>query len=395
MNSFDIEVLILPFFSIFLLGFIICYYVTRNILHSLFVAIFKSFFFLIYFGYFFDGFYTFKDDWTYLREGLRVIGEGYTFIDLLINHDQLMSIFFNNHFVYQMYNVLSVSLFGPYYFSPVALNTILTFITAFILSKTLISIGYKESISKLSFLFFVLHWDILTWGAMVNLKDILVQLLTVGIFYFLSLSAVGKNKYIGFLFAAGILLILTYLRFYLPVFIVSAYFLFRMIMMISRVHSKSYRSSMYVILMAVVIVIFQAIIISFENHFSRYMVDFVNPVIGIPRLLLTPIPFHIDENYQFIFFSSFLHWLTFPFALLGMYLSFKTNNKYFLMLFVYFSILVLFYGTYAELQGPRHRVQITFIFALYQFLGLLYVVRNIPIRKLVLNKVMLRPLVKG
>ncbi|MEA2017426.1 MAG: hypothetical protein U9N59_03165 [Campylobacterota bacterium] len=107
------------------------------------------------------------------------------------------------------------------------------------------------------------------------------------------------------------------------------------------------------------------------------MQDITNPLFGSIRFFLTPIPFMMDDEYMFLFFSSFFHWYSLPFTIIGGYFIYKENKKYAIFLFSFMLIILFFYGLYAELQGPRHRLLILPYISLLQFAGYMVVFRKL------------------
>lgn len=89
-------------------------------------------------------------------------------------------------------------------------------------------------------------------------------------------------------------------------------------------------------------------------------------VVGIAKMLLTPQPWSIDATYSFLTLPAIFHWfLLVPAVFSGISLWRKSPELKLLVL--YMLICLLLYGSYEELQGPRQRVQFTFIIAWLQF----------------------------
>src|SRR6185437_9816492 len=73
-----------------------------------------------------------------------------------------------------------------------------------------------------------------------------------------------------------------------------------------------------------------------------------NPVKGVVRFLVTPIPFHTAPGYGFMDLPQM----------------------------IYFILMVLLYGSFTTLQGARHRVQIDGLVVIFQFYGILALFRQ-------------------
>jgi len=135
MQPFPISQLIWPAIAILVLGFLLSLTFTRRAGLSLFVAALKSGLFLVYFGFFFDGTYTFLDDWKYLRFGKELVQNGVGIFNLVHNYDYVRSTVKSANLFYYVYNASALVIFGQGYFAPVAMNVILTFIAAGLLMK--------------------------------------------------------------------------------------------------------------------------------------------------------------------------------------------------------------------------------------------------------------------
>ncbi len=97
-------------------------------------------------------------------------------------------------------------------------------------------------------------------------------------------------------------------------------------------------------------------------------------------MLLTPIPFNTQEAYNFLNIPALFHWLSMPFILNGIFYIYRVKTGFSRFFIIYLSLFMLLYGVYEELQGPRHRVQLDYAFALLQFFGF-YLFFMMPKRK--------------
>ena len=126
MNAFDINVLLFPSLLIFLSAFWVSHRVTGSIAAASAISLLKAGMFLAYFGYFFDGTYTFLDDWSYLEGGGWLRSQGVGVTNLADNWGFVLMVGQGEHFVYYLYNAYAITLFGDGYYAPVALNVIAT-----------------------------------------------------------------------------------------------------------------------------------------------------------------------------------------------------------------------------------------------------------------------------
>jgi len=182
------------------------------------------------------------------------------------------------------------------------------------------------------------------------------------------------------MYLAVILILFLTIRFYLPFFLGFSYFLYRFILFLSRIKNPSVSLLIVFTGMFSFILLFILFIWLYGGDaiLHIYLSDIENPFIGILRYLFTPIPFHASEHYEYLNLASPLDYLLIPFFFYGMYHAVRSGQKFFILLVIYFLLLILFYGTYLELQGVRQKVQITFIFAIFEYIGLLKLLFRLP-----------------
>lgn len=365
MKNFDLIVLLWPMLVIFLVTFSVSYHFTKGLLQSLVMAFIKTSLFLIYFWVFFDGTYTFIDDWTYLEGGRQIIKEGIGLTNLHQNWEALLEIGHGEHVVYYLYNAYAIRIFGDGYYAPVALNILLTVPVSYYGARLAASeFAMDEHESKLFFIFLLFHPDILAWSNIMNGKDILVLLLHVLYLYAVYMFFEGR-KYTALAIAVPVILVLFFLRFYVPV-------LFALALVISvfwGMRKGRVRN------MAVALV-FVSLVMMWIGPDIQYAIgelrnDFINPVFGFMRMLLTPIPFNTEKEYGFLNVPALIYWLLMPFMFLGVAHIWSQKSKYSRYFIAYVFVFVCLYAVYGELQGPRHRVQIDYAIALFQYMGIM------------------------
>jgi hypothetical protein len=175
MHPFNLEDLLLPANCIAISIFLITFLAIRNFPLAIVAALIKSGSFIIYFNLYFDGTFTFLDDWTYLERGRILFHQDITIFNLAERWEYVKMIAQGSHVLYYLYNCFSMNLFGDFYFSPVAINLILTGVIAAIGKKVFASHISLTAIQEKIFYFYVLlHPDILAWSTVANLKDILI-----------------------------------------------------------------------------------------------------------------------------------------------------------------------------------------------------------------------------
>lgn len=336
--------------------------ITRNFLPiqiTLFVSLVKTSIPLIYFAWFYDGTWTFKDDWQYLSVGSELSRLGYTPISVLLEVYVLFLYARGKHILYYWWNLLAVYLFGEHYYAPVFLNILLTFISGYYLFHTALLSGFSKRYAQFLSMFFLLHWDVLAWSSFTNLKDILVLTLTIIALYSILLLSKRFRKRHLLAFVVPLFL-LAFLRFYVTVFILISALIYTFVYSLR----YGYKS---LFLLTIIGTLFSVYIIGLPSILASPIINELIPSpYGIIRMLLTPQPWSIERAYSFLLIPSILHWIMFFPSLFGG-LKLRRLSKETNLLLIYFIIAILFYGSYQELQGVRHRVQVAPIIAWMQF----------------------------
>ena len=178
---------------------------------------------LVYFSVFWDGSWTFLDDFRYISHGQALLEQGYTPVSVLLDPDgfsHLRALAGGSHFLYSWWNLTAMYFFGPHYYSPVFMNILLTFVAGLLLEGILKHGNFAPSYRKAFFVFFMLHWDVVAWSSFINLKDILVMTLTAGsLFLLISLQVrFSLPKVLGLY---GCVFLLLWIRYYVPVILLS------------------------------------------------------------------------------------------------------------------------------------------------------------------------------
>lgn len=318
---------------------------------------------LIYFSWFFDGTWTFLDDMTYLSQGQQVLFYGYNPITILTDIDFLESLTGGHHILYPWWNVLGVYLFGSHYYSPVFLNVILTFVSAYFIFRLATACGFKSNYARALMLFFLLHPEILAWSSFINLKDVMVMTLTIILLYLI----IGLSKRLtvpGLCLAAGILFLFYWIRFYVPFMLTSAI----LIWLVFR-HSRRRKFILISLILICSYWLWNSFdIASYREYREKgiFTTEWMGYSYNLIRIVLTPQPWSIDSNTPFLFVPSILHWLLFvPAVIAGIHIwrRFKGAS----LPLIYLVLGLLFYSSVPEVIGPRHRFQLIFIIAWMQF----------------------------
>lgn len=373
MQPFDMSLLIVPGLIIFIASWGATFAMTRLLACSLVAGLVKAGIFFVYFGVFFDGTYTFLDDWSYLEGGLQLYENNIGIANLADNWEYALMIGRGDHFVYYLYNAYAIRFFGEYYFAPVALNVLLSVLIAYIGTRLAeYEFGLDYFMKSGFFIFLLLHPDILSWSYIMNGKDIMVLLLQV-----LMLTSASYYFRIqpakALLLAIPVSIVLLFLRFYVPLLFAAA---LGASLLFARKESKAWGRTVLVCAAMLILTLGWLGYDNVQNALNLIRDDMVNPLYGFIRFTLTPIPFNTGVEYAFLDWPALFHWLFFPFACWGVIVVHRQASKFSRFFLVYILTFLCLYSVYGELQGPRHRVQLDYAWAVLQFLGFVNVLRH-------------------
>jgi hypothetical protein len=376
LHTSSFAALLFPALSILIVTLLSTLYVTKSLIAAISVALIKAGIFLVYFHFFFDGTFTFLDDISYVREASFYHDRGITVFNLFQNRYLIFAIS-GNHFIYQIYNTYAFYIFGVGYFAPVALNSILMCFVALIGSR-LAEVEFRLSghLRIIFFLFLILYPSTTAWSSLVNAKDVLILFCHVSMLAGFSLLFRGKH-WAGSAVLGTMTCITFFLRFYLPL-------MFALVFVVSASIGSSGWRKLQLIALALALltaVTFLVGLPTIADAYGKLLAKFSNPVYGLMRFSLTPVPLHTDPNYRFLEVPAIVHWFLFPFLLIGIPSIAMQRTPYSRFFIVYFLIFVGLYSVFVELQGPRHRVQLNYAWALFEFAGLLTVLRDITQRR--------------
>ena len=325
------------------------------------VAAIKLFIPFAYFAWFYDGSWNLLDDLSYVEQGLYLRDSGFDPITVFFSPEGRLALFNVSggaHIIYPWWNMVAISVFGEHYYSPVFLNVGLTFIAAWVLSRTLGLVGFEKRYRQAFFVFFLIHWDIIAWSSFLNLKDTLVMTLTIVNFWLLY-EWVVRRAARGIPLLGGICLTMAaflWIRFYIPLLILAALAVWLILENRSRVA--------HWFLLAGVIGFAGAEQFLYAEYWP--LLDFSNIAVSSFRALLTPRPWNIEEEYTFLLVPAIFHWALILPTLIGAVLLWKRSR--FERLLIIYLVLVIFVCSFVpEVQGPRQRFQVAFILARMQF----------------------------
>lgn len=308
---------------------------------------------LIYFAWYFDGQWTILDDLVYFDHGQNLLEQGFTPLSILTAEGRttVYSMVGGDHVFYAWWNLVVMWFFGTHYYVPVLINVAVTFLSAHLLAGLASETGLSKSYQRLLQVCFLLHWDTIAWSSFVNIKDMIVQLMTIA--FFLCAIRSARRKSWSYAVLGGVLVLGFFsIRFYIP-FIVGAAAAAWVFL-----EWKDFRK--YPLLAGGLLVGIWAIpgrgyqiLESFSPFEALY---------GIARFVLTPQPWAIHEHYTYLMLPSTCHWLMILPAAAGGVMLWRDSRVVRLIL-LYASIMIVLYSLADEIQGVRQRSQLSFVFA--------------------------------
>lgn len=318
-----------------------------------------------YFAANLSGSFHVLDDLYYYNTALGMIQRGYDLFTLArdpVAFQLYMPAMTGSHVGYHLWNLGSLSIFGPYYFSPVLMNVGATFAAGWFFIRVLRLMDFPEFYCKCALAFFLLHWDVIAWSSFLNMKDVLVMTLTLALLHQVLLAARRPSvlRLGGVALAVAPLL---FLRFYAPALVLAAALLYL---------AASRRPRL-----AIVAAVGLAVGLYLRVPGIATAWNYVDPlaVAGLPRFLMTPLPWNLTPGYEFLLLPSALHLLLlFP----ALAVAPRVWNEYprARLLLLYLAVAVAAYAIVPSLQGVRQRFQVGFVLAWLQFHALWTLLRH-------------------
>lgn len=313
----------------------------------------------VYFGWYFDYGYslTFLDDLVYVSNARTLLARGYNPLSVIYDPagwDMLHSLSHGNHVMGAWWNLLAMWLFGDHYHSAVFCNVLATFACGWLLVVLLEHLNFPRGYRLAFLVFWLLHWDVVAWSSLLNVKDVLVLTLTIAALVALvSFYRLRRPKYLVMfaLVAASFF----WLRFYVPVIMLMAALLWTL------TQWNDWRRYLLVPPLLLACAWGLPMAAGFRELFAPQAMLY-----GAVRFTLTPRPWDIDQDYAFLLIPAALHWLLFLPACLGALVLWR-DSKLARLCLLYVALLIALYAMTEELLGPRQRFQITFVIAWAQF----------------------------
>ena len=404
----------------FLSFFILRKYIGFNF--AFLVSLIKSIIPLIYFAFYLDGSWINRgDDSMYISAGILLYDlisslfnfelsylskdflydPAYEFVNTLkVNFSDLnlyqrfillRDNFSNNPFFFKLIHwvsFFSFVLFGYNWYSIVISNILINIIASIYLFKLSQKLISNSKYSKWLMIYFLLSVEVLSWTSFISLKESLALLINIMLFYYF--YNLIKNMNFNNLIILIVILIAMYsVRYYLPT-IYSIYFILAILMFYFNL-SFFKKNLKYFILSSIPCLIllyyfspgynigvynflgYKFIVYLPFYNLINFDFDLINFIKSIYSFYIGPKPWGIDLKYNFLFFSSVIHFIFIPFSIFGGYLLIKQN--------IYFSVMIIFLiliGIMYAIVGleNRHRFQFSFIYLWAQFHAISYFIKK-------------------
>ncbi|HEX4145214.1 MAG TPA: hypothetical protein VHY91_17030 [Pirellulales bacterium] len=315
---------------------------------------------MFYFAEFFDGTWCLIDDLIYFNDSSTMLRDGFNPLTVLITPDgadALANAAGGRHFLYQWWSLSAMYLFGEHYYAAVLLNVLSTFVGGFLLNRITTLLGFSRGYRIGLELFYLLHWDVITWSSFINLKESLVQLLTICGMY----CMVRFCQLRDWLSVVGFILVVQlfyWIRFYLPVLM-----LFSAVLWVLWQWSDPRKFVLVAIAGGVILVGLQGV------GGATEFIEYRQFPYGFSVILLAPLPWvQFEDVFWFIGIPAVFHLALILPAGYGAWQLWKTNGVARLFV-IYAGVLLCFYGLveFDGFRGPRQRSQLAFVFAWIQF----------------------------
>ncbi len=312
----------------------------------------------VFFAEYFDGSWCMNDDRNYFNEAITLLNSGYNPISAFLTpdgYDALGGVAGGHHFLYFWVNMSAMYFFGEHYYAAILVNVLFTFISGYLLVRIAQLLGFSRNYRIGLEVLYLLHWDVITWCSFVNLKESLVQMLTVAEFYFV-VRFIQRRDWTSVVGFVLVLQTFYWIRFYLPMLILAATVLWAL---------WQWQDNRKYLLVPIAAA---ATAFAFKGAGDATdMVSVSGWAYGMCVILLAPLPWAlIDDVYYFMLPSAALHLLFLVPGAIGSWQLWKVSRTG--RLFVIYMLVVLsLYAMAEDIRGNRQRSQLSFIFAWVQF----------------------------
>lgn len=362
-QTFSFASLWLPSITIFIFGYIVCTYILKDRLQAFVIAAVKALLFFSYFYFVYDGTYTSgSDDYYYLSKGALLVKQ---IREIPLASIELMHVAESFHFMYVVISAIAQYAFGEHYYSLAAINVMASILCG-VISYAIIKNQYQDDkLAKIFCMAMLIYPDVLSWSSVFAGKDTFV-LLGHLIFLYAFSNLIKGDVRRGGLFILIALLFMLNLRFYVVIIFLPLVFL--------KIQKRFviYLFSLGLIAAALFFDLFHTFAVLFKGGMSYVEFDdykFLRLPFDVVHFWLTPRPFHEDSIHGFLLFADIFNWIFFPLIFFGLLKCFRSKDQFAKFLAIYFLAFSVFYGLIDYLNGPRHRLQLTFALIFFLWVG--------------------------
>ncbi len=325
---------------------------------ALAIALIKATIPFVYFWLYFDQCgWTLRDDMRYYGVGAGLLQLGYRPWDLVFDpdgRDILASAAASRHTLYYLWNVVAQYIVGMHYYAAVFFNIGLTFVTGVLLYRTLRLLAFPVRFLQGLLAFHMLHWDYLSWISLINIKEALVEVLLIASVACM-VRFVRLRSWAALLGLAICFLLLFMVRIYVPFLLMAAAGVWVMLQW-----QDSRKWILLPVMIGVLVLVYAKIGADDQQLYPHLMLA------GSVRFVLTPQPWTISPTYSFLQVPMILQWLFAIPAVVGAVILWRRSRECRLLVLVLLTFIA-FYAMFQAHQGPRHRIQLTALFALVEF----------------------------
>ncbi len=363
------------------------FFFSKNIFLIFLISALKTSVFYIYFIYFMPDLNSRVDD-LYYYEKIKLYLDNFNISKL--GWASLYNSFESYHVLYPLLGSFVVYLLGGYYTSLIVFNVIITVVCAFLAGSILKEQGYYWH--KYFVILFLLFPDLLAYSSATSGKDSFVILAHILFIKSYSGFLLGNNKNYFWSFVLATLISL-FTRFYLVILFYILFFIFTSIF-----KKNFWKISLTFFFLAVVFDVFYALL-SLSSTGLDAIVQFADGSLlgalitapyGFIHFLLTPLPYNITIEHNYLLIPSILNLTALPFIALGIIKIILNKRsaialnklKFERFILFYYLLFVVFYSFIDFLNGPRHRVQLVFAIVFFIILGL----RTLNFKKEIVNE---------
>ncbi len=351
-------------FAAWVIGFLIGRTYLNNSIAYLLITV-KIVIPLSYFAIWADGsWYTGGDDWGYVIRAIDLHLKDVDPIRIWFVAEGQHLFQFPNGALVKWYNSALFFFFGPSYYAGVMFAPVLSMIGGGVIFALLGNLGKSRNYAKWAAIFFLLHWETITWTSFLNLKEPLITLLLIVFVY--GLVSVREKSILSLAAIAFTTVVFQKARFYLPFVLFSGYLMALSTYALAINYRKRILVGSISIIGTVIALIFLDVISTTQIRYAFSLADFSNWGSGLAKVVLSPLPWNISEPAGYLLISSILHLIFLPVTLLGGILLWRTGLSGRILVCVYVIGLVA-YALQPMVNSPRHRSPFMAMEILMQF----------------------------